>query len=71
MKGEIVSANDSDLAEYSHVEKVQVIGDKTEEAREVVRRVLGYVTSARVYDRDEGGFRPARWKDIAVLCRTT
>lgn len=71
MRGEIASANDGVLSRHSRVEKVLTDGGKPEEAAEVVRRAFAYVSSAQVYDGEAQGFRPARWRDIAVLCRTT
>lgn len=57
--------------EHTHVVKVAVTGGHAEEAAEAVRRAFDYIQNHEVFDRQIDGFRPARWSDIAVLCRTT
>lgn len=67
MKDQIESHNDGALYADTRVEKVRTDG----ETLETVRRACAYVRDARIYDPAAGGFRPAGWGDIAVLCRTT
>lgn len=69
--GEIISVNDPILAEYTSVVKVPC-SDKKSEIDETVRRVVSFVSEMTpILDKATREFRPARFGDISVLCRTS
>ena len=71
----LINAEDSTPEDMTSFETVQC-GSRLDEPEEVVRRIENYVHSGRytIYEKDPAtrkiSTRPARYSDIAILCRT-